>query len=178
MLALICVPKAGIGRHLDFYNRRRPHARRNILHPTTFKVRSLNEIRGHRWRPARGFPPPQEVYLRDAENCLYQPSQLSELSTEEAEGSVSAKYEAKIAALERKVGQLNMELDLLPIDGGPGRSARCPAHRADRSHPRRIAWLRIPARDAWAAPPRATPSACIRHSATGYQTSSRINWSS
>jgi len=25
MLALICVPKAGIGRHLDFYNRRRPH---------------------------------------------------------------------------------------------------------------------------------------------------------
>ncbi|MBN8758161.1 MULTISPECIES: transposase [Variovorax] len=36
-----------------------------------------------------------------------------ELSTEEAEASVIAEYEAKIAALERKVGQLTMELDLV-----------------------------------------------------------------
>jgi transposase-like protein len=35
-----------------------------------------------------------------------------ELSSEEAEASVIAEYEAKIAALERKVGQLTMELDL------------------------------------------------------------------
>jgi len=36
-----------------------------------------------------------------------------ELNKEEVEASVVAEYEAKIAALERKVGQLTMELDLL-----------------------------------------------------------------
>jgi transposase len=36
-----------------------------------------------------------------------------ELNAEEVEASVVAEYEAKIAALERKVGQLTMELDLL-----------------------------------------------------------------
>jgi transposase len=36
-----------------------------------------------------------------------------ELSNEEAEASVVADYEAKIAALERKVGQLTMELELV-----------------------------------------------------------------
>jgi transposase-like protein len=36
-----------------------------------------------------------------------------ELNGEEGEASVLAEYEAKIAALERKVGQLTMELDLL-----------------------------------------------------------------
>ena len=36
-----------------------------------------------------------------------------ELNGEEVEASVVADYEAKIAALERKVGQLTMELDLL-----------------------------------------------------------------
>ena len=35
-----------------------------------------------------------------------------ELNDEEAEASVIAEYEARIAALERKVGQLTMELDL------------------------------------------------------------------
>jgi transposase-like protein len=35
-----------------------------------------------------------------------------ELNREEAEASVVAEYEARIAALERKVGQLTMELDL------------------------------------------------------------------
>jgi transposase-like protein len=35
-----------------------------------------------------------------------------ELTNEEAEASVIAEYEARIAALERKVGQLTMELDL------------------------------------------------------------------
>ena len=35
------------------------------------------------------------------------------LSTEEAEASVITECEAKIAALERKVGQLTMELDLV-----------------------------------------------------------------
>jgi transposase len=36
-----------------------------------------------------------------------------ELDREEVEASVLADYEAKIAALERKVGQFTMELDLL-----------------------------------------------------------------
>jgi len=36
-----------------------------------------------------------------------------ELTSEEAEASVIAEYEAKIAALESKVGQLTMELDLV-----------------------------------------------------------------
>ena len=36
-----------------------------------------------------------------------------ELGTEEAEAGVLAEYEAKVAALERKVGQLTMELELL-----------------------------------------------------------------
>lgn len=36
-----------------------------------------------------------------------------ELTDEEAEASVIAEYEAHIAALERKVGQLTMELDLV-----------------------------------------------------------------
>ncbi|QDJ11710.1 Transposase (plasmid) [Roseomonas mucosa] len=36
-----------------------------------------------------------------------------ELTNEEAEASVIAEYEARIAALERKVGQLTMELDLI-----------------------------------------------------------------
>ncbi len=35
-----------------------------------------------------------------------------ELNDEEAQASVIAEYEARIAALERKVGQLTMELDL------------------------------------------------------------------
>lgn len=36
-----------------------------------------------------------------------------ELTGEEAEASVVAEYEARIAALERKVGQMTMELDLV-----------------------------------------------------------------
>jgi len=36
-----------------------------------------------------------------------------ELNQEEVEASIVSEYEAKIAALERKVGQLTMELDLL-----------------------------------------------------------------
>ncbi|MBB3166281.1 hypothetical protein FHS25_006798 [Rhizobium laguerreae] len=36
-----------------------------------------------------------------------------EINDEEAEASLTAEYEAQIAALERKVGQLTMELDLI-----------------------------------------------------------------
>lgn len=51
-----------------------------------------------------------------------------ELNDEEAEASVIAEYEARIAALERKVGQLTMELDLakktsrMPTANGSARS--------------------------------------------------------
>ena len=51
-----------------------------------------------------------------------------ELNGEEAEASVIAEYEARIAALERKVGQLTMELDLakktprMPTANGSERS--------------------------------------------------------
>lgn len=52
-----------------------------------------------------------------------------ELTDEEAEASVIAEYEARIAALERKVGQLTMELDLakktprIPTVNGSGASS-------------------------------------------------------
>lgn len=51
------------------------------------------------------------------------------VNDEEAEASVIAEYEAHIAALERKVGQLTMELDLVkktprqPIAGDSGNSS-------------------------------------------------------
>ena len=51
-----------------------------------------------------------------------------ELNDEEAEAGVIAEYEARIAALERKVGQLTMELDLaikaprIPTANGSERS--------------------------------------------------------
>lgn len=41
-----------------------------------------------------------------------------ELTDEEAEASFIAEYEARIAALERKVGQLTMELDLAKKNRG------------------------------------------------------------
>lgn len=43
------------------------------------------------------------------------PTQLDrgEMTNEEAEASVIAEYESRIAALERKVGQLTMELDIV-----------------------------------------------------------------
>jgi transposase-like protein len=43
-----------------------------------------------------------------------------ELDIDEVEASVLAEYEAKIAALERKVGQLTLELDLLNRPGFRG----------------------------------------------------------
>lgn len=43
---------------------------------------------------------------------MVDPVRSGELNDEEAEASVIAEYEARIAALERKVGQLTMELDL------------------------------------------------------------------
>jgi transposase len=57
-----------------------------------------------------------------------------ELNEEEAEASVIAKYETHIAALERKVGQLTMELDLTkktprPLTVGDSeRPSSSPAH--------------------------------------------------
>ena len=47
-----------------------------------------------------------QTAMADAVRC-------GELNDEKAEASVIAEYEAHIAALERKVGQLTMELDLV-----------------------------------------------------------------
>ena len=79
-------------------------------HSTQFKLQLCQDIRN-------GI-----IGRRDAQ-CTYSVSanliQLwltqfdrGELNDEEAEASVIAEYEARIAALERKVGQLTMELDL------------------------------------------------------------------
>jgi hypothetical protein len=63
------VPRV-LQRSTPAHRARRPNAGRGILHPTNLKDRSLNEIRDTRWRPVRGYPPPQEIHLRNAEICL------------------------------------------------------------------------------------------------------------
>jgi putative transposase len=52
----VSAAKAGVGRYLDFYNRRRPHTALGdrtpdeaCFHSTNLKERSLNEIRVNRW---------------------------------------------------------------------------------------------------------------------------------
>ena len=69
-------------------------------------------------RLRRGGPPQTDIWSRQ-HNLSTNLLQLwltqhdrGELSSEEAEASIVAEYEARIAALERKVGQLTMELDL------------------------------------------------------------------
>ncbi len=79
-------------------------------HSTSFKLQLCQDIRA-------GI-----IGRRDAQRSLNISANLiqlwltqfdrGELTGEEAEASVIAEYEARIAALERKVGQLTMELDL------------------------------------------------------------------
>jgi hypothetical protein len=65
-----------------------------------------------------------------------------ELDTEDASASTVAEYEAHIAALERKVGQLTMELNLLKKCHGCDSSATTRAHRSSAAprllHPARM----------------------------------------
>ena len=87
-------------------------------HSSLFKIQVCQEIRtGGLLR--RGA---QEKYNLSANLIQHWLSlyDRGELVSEEAEAAVIVEYQAKIAALERKVGQLTMELDLL------------------RKHPRRV----------------------------------------
>ena len=80
-------------------------------HSPQFKLQLCNDIRSG----ALGRREAQKKYSLSANLIQLWLTQYDrgELDVDEAEASVLADYEAKIAALERKVGQLTMELDLL-----------------------------------------------------------------
>ena len=80
-------------------------------HAPELKIQLCQEIRSG----ALGRRDAQKKYTLSANLIQMWLTQFDrgELSTEEAEASVVVEYEAKIAALERKVGQLTMELDLV-----------------------------------------------------------------
>ena len=86
----------------------RGHYRR---HAPEFKIQLCQEIRSG----ALGRRDAQKKYNLPANLIQLRFLQFDrgDLSSKEAEASVIAEYEAKIAALERKVGQLTMELDLV-----------------------------------------------------------------
>jgi transposase len=79
-------------------------------HSTPFKLQLCQDIRNG----AIGRREAQKTYGVSANLIQLWLTQFDrgELNNEEAEASVIAEYEARIAALERKVGQLTMELDL------------------------------------------------------------------
>ena len=96
-------------------------------HSTPFKLQLCQDIRNG----AIGRRDAQRTYGVSANLIQLWLTQFDrgELNDEEAEASVIAEYEAHIAALERKVGQLTMELDLVkktprqPIAGDSGNSS-------------------------------------------------------
>ncbi|TCL63274.1 hypothetical protein EV286_11788 [Rhizobium sp. BK251] len=79
-------------------------------HSTQFKLQLCQDIRSG----VVGRRDAQRTYSVSANLIQLWLTQFDrgELNDEEAEASVVAEYEARIAALERKVGQLTMELDL------------------------------------------------------------------
>jgi transposase-like protein len=95
-------------------------------HSTQFKLQLCQDIRGG----VIGRRDAQRTYSVSANLIQLWLTQFDrgEQNDEEAEASVIAEYEARIAALERKVGQLTMELDLAkktprqPIAGDSERS--------------------------------------------------------
>lgn len=80
-------------------------------HSAQFKLQLCQEIRSG----GLGRRDAQKKYSLSANLIQLWLTQYDrgELDGEEVEAPVAADYEAKIAALERKVGQLTMELDLL-----------------------------------------------------------------
>ncbi|MDI7865195.1 transposase [Rhizobiaceae bacterium n13] len=80
-------------------------------HSTQFKLQLCQDIRSG----VIGRRDAQRAYSVSANLIQLWLTQFDrgELNDEEAEASVIAEYEARIAALERKVGQLTMELDLV-----------------------------------------------------------------
>ena len=79
-------------------------------HAPQFKLQLCQDIRSG----ALGRRDAQKKYSLSANLIQLWLTQYDrgELDTEEVEATVLAEYEARIAALERKVGQLTMELDL------------------------------------------------------------------
>ena len=80
-------------------------------HSPQFKLQLCNDIRSG----ALGRREAQKKYSLSANLIQWWLTQYDrgELGIDEVEAGLLADYEAKIAALERKVGQLTMELDLL-----------------------------------------------------------------
>jgi transposase-like protein len=80
-------------------------------HAPQFKLKLCQDIRSG----ALGRRDAQKKYSLSANPIQFWLTQFDrgELTGEEVEASVVIDYEAKIAALERKVGQLTMELDLV-----------------------------------------------------------------
>lgn len=97
-------------------------------HSTPFKLQLCQDIRNG----VIGRRDAQRTYGVSANLIQLWLTQFDrgELNDEEAEASVIAEYEAHIAALERKVGQLTMELDLallrIPACNTRASSARSP----------------------------------------------------
>jgi transposase-like protein len=101
-------------------------------HSTPFKLQLCQDIRNG----VIGRRDAQRTYRVSANLVQLWLTQFDrgELNDEEAEASVIAEYEAHIAALERKVGQLTMELDLVK----KLRASRSPeATRSPQSSPAR-----------------------------------------
>src|SRR5436853_192319 len=67
----------------------------------------------HASAPAKKYEPLQGSLSPNLVHVWLTQYERGELDAEEAEATLVTEYEAKIAALERKVGQLTMELDLL-----------------------------------------------------------------
>jgi transposase-like protein len=96
-------------------------------HSTPFKLQLCQDIRNG----VIGRRDAQRTYGVSTNLVQLWPTQFvrGELNDEEAEASVIAEYEAHIAGLERKVGQLTMELDLVnktprqPTAGDSGSSS-------------------------------------------------------
>lgn len=80
-------------------------------HTAQFKLQLCSDIRSG----ALGRRDAQKKYALSANLIQMWLTQFDrgELSTEKVEADVIAEYEAKVAALERKVGQLTMELELV-----------------------------------------------------------------
>lgn len=80
-------------------------------HAPQFKLQVCQEIRSGQTTRREA----QRKYTLSANLIQFWLTQYDrgELDADEVQASVLAEYESKIAALERKVGQLTMELDLL-----------------------------------------------------------------
>lgn len=103
-------------------------------HSTPFKVQLCQDIRAG----VIGRRNAQRTHRISANLIQLWLTQLDrgELTDEEAEASVIAEYEARIAALERKVGQLPMELDLVKkTPRVPGGASSERSFIVTRSHP-------------------------------------------